>query len=41
VIRLAFIQPQYIDTIELPARVHNSDYIRGPIQERTDVPAVF
>jgi polyphosphate kinase 2 (PPK2 family) len=27
--------------IELPTRVHNADYIRGPIPERMYVPAVF
>jgi hypothetical protein len=29
------------EPVLLPARVHNPDYIRGPIPERMYVPAVF
>ena len=29
------------DPVVLPARVHNPDYLRGPIPERMFVPAVF
>jgi polyphosphate kinase len=29
------------EPIALPARVHNPEYIRGPIPERMHVPAIF
>jgi polyphosphate kinase 2 (PPK2 family) len=29
------------DPIELPQRVHNPDYIRGPVPEKMYVPAIY